>query len=478
MQDRPEGGHSLFRRLAATHLAVALATLAALALLLGGLLPSFFFRQKEQELIRYSHEVAELVQAPPAEITRADRMRLAVLGRLVGARIWVVAPDGRVVADSLPGRPPIAIRVETEEMEQVMGGAIAVRRGFFRGHFRVPVISVGRALPGPAGPAGAVYLHAPVLGVRSLVGSVFRLFGAAALLAAAVALGLGLWLSRRLADPLLEMSRAADELARGNFSHRVRVPASDDEVARLARSFNRMAAQLGDLERLRREFIANVSHELRSPLTSMRGFLQGILDGTVPAADRRRYLELAFDETLRLSRLVNDLLDLAALEAGEMQLELVGVDPAEAARRAAAKMEPQAAAKGVHLAVETAEGLPAVRADPDRLEQALINLLDNAIRFTPAGGSVTVTVRTAPDGVALAVADTGPGLTPEELERVWERFYKGDKARTRGTGGTGLGLPIVRQLVLAMGGTVTAAGAPGRGSVFTITLPLLAGGQS
>lgn len=471
MPYRPDPGRSLFRRLAATHLAVALATLAALALLLGGLLQSFFFHQKERELIRYSHEVAELVDGPLAPLGPEDRLRLAVLGRLVGARIWLVAPDGRVVADSLPGRPPVAIRVETEEMDRVMGGAIAVRRGYFRGHFRVPVISVGRVLLSGGRPAGAIYLHAPVLGVQSLVGGVLRLFGVAALLAAAVALGLGLWLSRRLANPLLEMSRAADELARGNFSHRVRVPPSDDEVARLARSFNRMAAQLGDLERLRREFIANVSHELRSPLTSMRGFLQGILDGTVAPSDRHRYLELAFDETLRLSRLVNDLLDLAALEAGEVQFDLAALDPAEAARRAAAKMEPQAAAKGLTLAVDAAEGLPAVLADPDRLEQVLINLLDNAVRFTPPGGSVTISVRPAPGGVALAVADTGPGLAPEELERVWERFYKGDRARTRGAGGTGLGLPIVRQLVLAMGGTVAAASTPGRGSTFTVTLP-------
>lgn len=465
-------GRSIFQRLAATHLAVALATLSALALLLGGLLQSFFFREKERDLIRYSHEVAELMGGRLELASPEDRLRLAVMGRLIGASIWLVAPDGTVVTDSLPGRPARSIRIEREEMDRVLAGAIAVRRGYFRGHFRVPVISVGRAIWVEGQPVGAIYLHAPVFGVRSLIVHVFRLFGLAALLAAAVALGLSLWLSRRLASPLLEMSQAAEDLARGNFARRVRVPAAGDEVARLAESFNRMAAQLGDLERLRREFIANVSHELRSPLTSMRGFLQGILDGTVAPEARGRYLQLAFDETLRLSRLVNDLLDLAALEAGEVQFDFVEADPAELVRRAAAKMEPQAAAKGVALAVDAErEPLPRVRVDPDRMEQVLINLLDNAIRFTPPGGSVRVTVRRRDRSVELTVSDTGPGIPPEDLDRIWERFYKGDRARTRKAGGTGLGLSIARELVVRQGGTITAESAPGQGATFRVTLP-------
>ncbi len=336
----------------------------------------------------------------------------------------------------------------------------------------MPVISVGLPLRSDGQRSGAVFLHAPVFGVRFALGQIYRLIGVAALAAAVLALGLSLWLSRRLSRPLHEMSEAARELARGRFDRRVSPPAGDDEIARLAASFNHMAARLGNLERLRREFIANVSHELRSPLTSMRGFLQGILDGTIPAGDRERYLRLAFDETRRLSRLVNDLLDLAALEAGDVRFTFADVDPAEALRRVATKMEPQASAKGLSLTVDPPPPATGpVRADPDRLEQVLINLVDNAVRFTPEGGAVTLSARRQDGAVEITVRDTGPGIPPEDLDRIWERFYKGDRARTRSKGGTGLGLAIARELVERQGGTIRAESQVGAGTAFFVTLP-------
>ncbi len=468
---------SLFARLAATHLTVALLSLAALGLLLGGLLQSFVYREKERTLLAYGREINRLLESLPrfpAE-RRFTLAQLRVLDQLAGARIWIVAPDGTVVADSralLHREGGVVVRLAPAEMERILAGGTVVRRGYFQGRFPVPVISVGLPLTIEGETAGAIFLHAPVPEVRAALLPIHRLLGVSALAAAALALGLSLWLSRRLARPLHEMSEAAQALARGRFDRRVRVPPGDDEIGRLAASFNHMAAQLEDTERQRREFIANVSHELRSPLTSMRGFLQAVLDGTVPAAEQERYLRLAFDETRRLSRLVNDLLDLAALEAGDVQFTLADLDPAEVLRRAAAKMEPQAAEKGLRLVLDLPDArLDPVRADPDRLEQVLINLLDNAVRFTPEGGTVTLSARPVPQGVELAVRDTGPGIAPEDLERIWERFYKADRARTRTKGGTGLGLAIARELVERQGGSIRAASKVGEGTVFYVTLP-------
>lgn len=472
---------SLFARLAVTHLAVALASLVALGILLGSLLMYFTFSEKERTLIRYGHEIARLIDRLPQspEEQAYATLQLEALGRLVGARIWLVAPDGSIVVDSVRERhegPRYSeLYLAPEEMRRVLEGDTIVWRGFFRGRFRAPVISVGVPLPEMEGerPAGAVFLHSPVVGVRATLAPINIRLGLSALAAAALALGLSLWLSRRLARPLHEMSEVAQELARGRFDRRVQVPPSDDEISRLAVSFNHMAAQLGNLERLRREFIANVSHELRSPLTSMRGFIQGILDGTVPAAEQEKYLRLAFDETRRLSRLVNDLLDLAALEAGDVRFSLDDVDPVELLRRAAAKMEPQAVEKKLGLTVDVPTPHPGpVRADPDRLEQVIINLLDNAIRFTPKGGSIILSVRQQERTMELAVRDNGPGIPPDDLDRIWERFYKVDRARTRSRGGTGLGLAIARELVERQGGSIRVESLVGEGTTFIVTLPV------
>lgn len=466
---------SLFSRLAATHLAIALVSVLAMGLLLGGLLQSFLFREKERTLMRYGHEIIEMASRLPGfpDNRQQAQVFLAAVDRLVGARIWIVTADGTVTADSFAGAPiHPAIHLEREEIQRILSGQTVTKRGFFRGRFRVPVISVGLPLRTGGRPTGAIFLHSPVFGVRFALFQIYRLVVWAALAAGAVALGLGLWLSRRMSRPLREMSEAAQALAQGQFDQRVSLPAGDDEIGRLAASFNHMAAQLGDLERLRREFIANVSHELRSPLTSMRGFLQGVLDGTVPPEERERYLGLAFDETRRLSRLVNDLLDLTALESGDAHFQMTDVDTPVVLRRVAAKMEPQAADKGLGLTLDLPPSGPGpVLADPDRMEQVLFNLLDNAIRFTPQGGTVTLLARDHDGAVEIVVSDTGPGIPPEDLERLWERFFKSDRARTRSKGGTGLGLAITKELVERQGGTIKVESHVGQGTTFFVSLP-------
>lgn len=475
---------SLFARLAATYLTITLASLMVLAFALAGLLQSFFFHDKEQTLIRYGHELGRLIGHLPRSRYERERLaiRLETLDRVIDARIWIVAPDGTILADSMRGGAGGVMTVDPDDMSMVMSGATIVRRGYFRGHFRFPVISVGLPLYAGGQPGGAIFLHSPVYGVRIGILQVYRLFGMAAFLSITIALVLSLWLSRRIARPLQEMSEAAQALAQGRFEERVAVPpagSAGEEVARLAVSFNHMAEQLGKLERMRRQFIADVSHELRSPLTSMRGFLQGVLDGTIPPQQQERYLSLAFDETKRLSRLVQDLLDLASIEAGDVRFNLQKMDPVPVVARVLDKMEPQAEEKRLEVQPDMPpEGMLAIMADPDRLEQVMINLLDNAIRFTPEGGQITVRVGEQGNKVGageplveISVTDTGPGISPEEIDLIWERFYKSDPARTRSRGGTGLGLAIVRELVRRQGGNAYVESRVGEGTTFRVVFP-------
>jgi len=231
--------------------------------------------------------------------------------------------------------------------------------------------------------------------------------------------------------------------------------------------------ELRRLEQVRTEFVANVSHELRTPLTAIHGYLETLLGGALEErANARRFLEIVFRHTERLGRLLNDLTDLSNIELGKVSLALEAVQLGEVVESVLAIIGPKADAGRVALATDLPSGLPLVRADRDRLAQILINLVDNAVKYTPEGGRVTVGASGGAGGlVEIAVSDTGVGIPPGDLPRITERFYRVDRARSRELGGTGLGLAIVKHLVLAHGGELRIESAPGQGTTVRFTLP-------
>jgi signal transduction histidine kinase len=246
------------------------------------------------------------------------------------------------------------------------------------------------------------------------------------------------------------------------------------EVQELAASFNRMARQVKSGRQAQRDFVANVSHDLKTPLTSIQGFSQAILDGT--AADpeaARRAAGIIHDEAGRMRRMADDLLLLARMDAGELQLDRQAVDLVPLLASCVTRLEPRAQDGGIALNLDTPpSGLPPITGDGDRLVQLFTNLLDNALKHTPAGGRVTVTASASGDQVVVAVADTGPGIPADELARVFERFYQVDKSRARTQApGVGLGLAICKELAEAHGGRIAAESVVGVGTKFSVTLP-------
>ncbi|MEW6425943.1 MAG: two-component system histidine kinase PnpS [Bacillota bacterium] len=227
------------------------------------------------------------------------------------------------------------------------------------------------------------------------------------------------------------------------------------------------------LEDMRTEFVANVSHELRTPLTSLRGYLETLLDGALedPAA-ARHFLEIMNKETERLTRLVDDLLDLSKIEERRVVHRWQPVQLSDTISRVVAMFQPQANEKNLALIAEVPAGLPAVHGDPDMLTQVLINLVDNAVKYTPAGGKVAVRAGVGEGDVRVSVEDTGVGIPPESLPRIFERFYRVDKARSRELGGIGVGLAIVKHIIRAHGGKTYVESAVGKGSTFSFTLPV------
>lgn len=289
------------------------------------------------------------------------------------------------------------------------------------------------------------------------------------LISTVVGILMGVLLSRSLTAPLSKLAEGAKAIGEQDLSRRVEVEGSD-EIQEVAQAFNEMADKLAEAETLRQNLLADVAHELRTPMTVLQGNLRAILDG-VYALEEAEIVRL-YDQTRHLTRLVNDLHELALAEAHELPLTMAAVDLAGLVKETQAVFEPLADEAGVGLRVELLGRLPMVQGDGARLRQALYNLLSNALKYSPAGSSITIQLEQTNAEVQLRVCDTGQGLAPEHVAHVFDRFYRADKARSRDTGGTGLGLAIVRAIVEGHSGRVTVESAGvGQGSTFTIHLP-------
>ncbi len=299
--------------------------------------------------------------------------------------------------------------------------------------------------------------------------ALFEALGLAGLAALGTAVAASLLLTHQVAGPVARVAAAGRRIARGDYAERV-PEAGAEEIRQLAASFNTMAAALEGAERRRLELIGDVAHELRTPIATLEGYLEGLLDGVVEPSERT-WAKL-HTEAGRLRRLVDDLGELSRAEAGQLAVAPRPAAPGGLARAAAERLAGDFAAKGLELRVEVAPALPAMRADPDRTIQVLTNLLTNALRYTPSPGRVELSVAPAGGAIRFQVADTGIGIAPEHLPHLFERFYRVDKSRSRAFGGSGVGLTIARALVEAMDGRIWAESAgPGRGATFSFELP-------
>jgi len=293
-----------------------------------------------------------------------------------------------------------------------------------------------------------------------------------ALLGGAIAFGLALLLSvlliSEVLSPLRVLTRATEQIARGDLTQRVKLKARD-EFGQLGDSFNRMIKNLRHSEEIRRSMTADIAHELRTPVTIIQGNLEAILDEIYqPTTDT---IAPIYEETLRLGQLIDDLRDISLAEAKELQLN---IEPIQVVASIKQLVETISASldQGPQIRVEANSTIPQVPVDLKRFQQVLVNLLTNALRFTPQQGTIHIQVLRKDQEVEVRVADSGPGISPEEIPHLFERFYRGDQARSRGQGGSGLGLAISKQLVEAHGGRIWAENDPSGGAIFVIRLPL------
>ncbi|TAK12945.1 MAG: HAMP domain-containing histidine kinase [Anaerolineae bacterium] len=423
-----------------------------------------------QANLRLSAAAEVLSQRGRLPLERQDDLQVQVAraAELLDVRVLVVRPDGGIIADShlndstqltfeSPPQDPSQANLLPQNLVDEQG-----RRWLF----------TLRPLPGSANLYLFVATPRPRPTLRGIVSDeLFRPLFQAGAIALALSLLFSILISRWVAAPLQRMAGSARAMAEGQFQP-VK-PEGPNEVQALGRSFNEMSRKVVATQQSQRDFVANVSHELKTPLTSIQGFAQAILDGTVSTPEAlRRAAGVIHDEAGRMHRLVLDLLDLARLDAGTAALERGEVDLGSLLRAVADKFAPQSQSAKVTLQAYLPP-LPPMMGDGDRLAQVFTNLMDNAIKHTPPGGLVSLTAGQQNGRVAVIVADSGPGIPPEELPRIFERFYQVDKARQGGAGrGVGLGLAIAREIVQAHGGSMEARSEAGQGAAFVVTLPV------
>lgn len=327
--------------------------------------------------------------------------------------------------------------------------------------------------------AGYVFSTQPVIGgLTPYIAGIFRMFFFAALFALAVTFIIVYLVSYRLTKPLRQMSAAAKQYATGDFSTRISIKRGririfgQDEVDELVQAFNTMAQALATLEMSRRSFVANVSHELKTPMTTIGGFIDGILDGTISEDKEKQYLKIVSDEVKRLSRLVTGMLNMSKIEAGELDLKPQRFDISEMLFMTLLSFEQVIDNKHIEIRGLDAMKSNPVTADKDMINQVVYNLVDNAVKFTPESGYIEVTSKADSEKIIVKVKNSGKGIPSEEIEKIFERFYKVDKSRSYDVKGAGMGLYIVKTIVELHGGNISARSEDGEYAEFIVQLPL------
>lgn len=462
--------HSLRARLWWSYLLVTMAALGIVAIVL------FIYIIQNPSTYRQTSArltvVAALLRKNETELFSLSpsllQARIDRASQISGVRIVIFDKRRQVVADSQssqqdPLRLPLFPRLHLSSEIQDQSGQfwLYILQHLNNGGWLMV------AAPRPAVPLLTVLsdeLMLPILG--------------AAVVALVISLLVAFWLARWIGEPLQSLVAASRQMPSTN-AQAISLH-GPHEVQELTRAFNEMNNRVQTSWKSQRDFVANVSHELKTPLTSIQGFAQAILDGTADTPEsHQQAARIIFNEAGSMHRMVLDLLDLARLDAGTLDLQCAPVDLPALLNSIAEKFLPQAHAAGVSIQVESA-ALPAIMGDGDRLAQVFSNLVDNALKHTPAGGTITLRARLAsPDAqqagsaVQVDVADTGTGIPPEALPHIFERFYQADPSRPGGEKhGTGLGLAIVKEIIGAHGGKITVRSAPDSGSLFTVTLPL------
>lgn len=453
---------------------IILISFIALISILSATFEDYFMTQKEKTLIEQCQKIQKqyslVYERGPRYIESLER-EMEALDKYLDARIWWVNRNGEIYVDSkIDETTWIGEKLRVQEIEEVFKGYIIKRKGRFRNYFKEPVLTIGYPIIVNDKVEIALFMHSPIPEIKRTVSDVYRITIIGLVFSIIVAFIAVFFLSKNLKKDIKNLNEAVEFVSRGNFENRLTVTRKD-ELGKLAENFNYMAVELNKLEELRRTFISNLSHDIRSPLTSIKGYLQAILDGTVPIDKRDKYLNIALKESERLTKMTNDILDLSKMESGQLDLSKSEFSINNLLINEIEKHENRLIAKNIDIEFDLLEGNDLVYADIEQITRVAYNLIDNAIKFVNCNGKISLKTTHKKDKVYISIKNTGDIIEEEELRYIWNRFHKLDKSRGEDKKGSGLGLSIVKAIIKKHGEDIVVRSSKEEGTLFTFTLP-------
>ncbi|MFD3155536.1 ATP-binding protein [Haloimpatiens sp. FM7330] len=461
----------LFSKMVATYTIIIAISFSILATVLSLWFENYYFGQKRNELMAKAKLIGtSAIQYMYGDISTFEiNKQLELIGDYLNVDIWLSDKYGYIYAVSnnkyrnIEGKQILA-----DDLGKLRQKKIVEKRGTYENIFSQPVHTLEIPITYRDNFKGTIIMHMSLEGIDEALKSVYRIIWISAVLAIIISSIVIYYFSQRIIiKPLSKINTVAEKISKGEVDKRVHIK-SNDEIGELANSFNSMANSLEKVDKNRRLFISNVSHEIRSPITSIKGFIGGILDGIIPAEKQTNYLSIAYEEIQRLTRLVNDLLDLSAIESGRFTMKVQQLNLNEIMRLVVIKFETKIRNKNLKVDVCFEKEEDYVIADRDRLIQIITNILDNAIKYVNDGGKINISTKTKGKKSYVTIFNSGPAIEEEDLKHVWDRFYKADKARSSKIS-TGLGLSIVRSLLTQLGEDIWVENRD-KGVAFTFTL--------
>ncbi|QXM06823.1 sensor histidine kinase [Crassaminicella indica] len=464
--------NTVFKKLLSTYFVIIVITFLLLGLLFSQLFGSYFFNKTERLLIEEGNKINDLVIDYLNGYISQERLNLELqaVERFLNTRIWIIDKRGIIYGVSSDEEKWIGKQITTKDMLEVLKGHTIVKKGTYEEIGKTPMLTVGVPIFVNGRVDNAIIMHSPLYEITKAIREVHKIIWTAMMVSFFISFIILYIVSRKLSAPIRAMGQVAQKLAEGDFSQRVKSYENDDEIGKVTKTFNAMADKLEKIEENRRSFISSVAHELRSPLTLIKGFVQGMVDGTIKENEQEKYLNIILRETKRLNQLIANLLDIQKMESDKYPIYPQIFDINELIVRTLIKYEEEINKKGIEVNIDLQKEKQMVFADKDAYEQVLINLLDNAMKFMKEAGKLNIKTYFLNNKVWVEIQDNGIGMKKEVQQRIWDQFYKADQSRDRNEKGTGLGLYIVKKIIDRHKETIKVESELGLGTTFTFSV--------
>jgi len=447
---------SLYKKQVLLYICVLMVTFLVTAAATYFSLSEGYIKRERSKLVEHGASIQQIMEGLYFNGAVYDEFdnAIQVLEDYMDAQVFFVTASGRIsmVTDGI-GEDWVGKTITDKTIGMVLDGNITYVESNFQGMFADKSLTVGYPIKFAGAVQGGIFMCRSLPEIKEDFFNIYKTIILFMILALVIGVFIVVLFTRRIVKPITEMNKAARGIAGGNFSDRIKIK-SKDEVGQLAESFNFMAESLDETEQTRRELIANISHDLRSPITSIQGFLSAIADGTIPPEKNDKYINIALDETKRLSRMVENVMDMNKAQIGSLDINKEEFSVKELIKNIVIANETRIREKGISVNL-LFDGKNSVYADHDKIERVLQNLFDNAIKFTGEKGDITVETTLKKDKLIISVKNSGSPISDEDKKHIFDRFYKGDRSRGLDNTGSGLGLSIVKELLKAHGEGIT-----------------------